>query len=745
MPAQTPSMTRKPRNESVADNLTGLLDSNSKFVKSARTRSGQASNRRGLSNSSIAVQAGEEAAIRTALPIAQQDASQAAASNLSSQKNIEAGGLIDKSDANKLTAQTQAEAQQTKFQTAQNIDDLASQTQAEGAQSSLLDKDISGKLTSQTQAEGSKAALLGTQIAGDLASQTQAEAQQTSLLDTQIAASLTAQTQAELAGLTAQAQDELSKATLQSAAIAGNLTAQTQAEVAALSSQAQAELATAGLLKTDIAGQLASQTQAEASKAGLLSTQIAGDLASQTQAEAQQTKTQEAAIAANLALQNLDIVSKENIAKLNVDSNDRDRASSISAIMLNSISAARTAINNNPDIPSGQRAFLLKDLAAREKASLAVVEGLYGVKIQWPTLSDPGNPNGGGSPDKQPTDDGTDFDIFGDPIDNTTSGGTKTGPPDVFGDPTRTPSDIDTDAESFGDMSEEDQNAVSTAVESVTTTDIGNALGIEVASVDLSGIDFDLSQEVGIDALTESINSTTGLDLSVDQVTSGVMGAVSVAIGNSTVTNALGYAQAIMDLMDGKTEKGLAKAAITTLGVVSPPLGLLASIAFAAYNFFTEEEPATTSDAENEAADAQAEADGMGAGGADEGKAGTGVTADGIDMDAINAAEEEAEEEAQTEAEQGVEATGMGPGGSEEGTPGTGQTGTPGPDPTDTSGPSDGGGDGAGADSGEAGGDGNEDGGDEDDGDDGEDGGGGGGDSDDGSEDSGGDDGSDGW
>ena len=65
----TPSADSK-----VSDQLNNLLDENSRFIQSARARSNQAANARGLINSSIGVGAGESAAINAALPIAQQDA-----------------------------------------------------------------------------------------------------------------------------------------------------------------------------------------------------------------------------------------------------------------------------------------------------------------------------------------------------------------------------------------------------------------------------------------------------------------------------------------------------------------------------------------------------------------------------------------------------------------------------------------------------------------------------------------------
>jgi|GEM_PF-4133178 len=76
-----------PENDSVQAKVTGLVSQNSPLMKQARTQAKQYSNRRGLLNSSMAAGAGVDAALKSALPIASQDASQ------TNQKNITVMGL----------------------------------------------------------------------------------------------------------------------------------------------------------------------------------------------------------------------------------------------------------------------------------------------------------------------------------------------------------------------------------------------------------------------------------------------------------------------------------------------------------------------------------------------------------------------------------------------------------------------------------------------------------------------------
>lgn len=60
--------------DSVAGQLSGLLSSNSPYIKAAEETAKRTSNARGLLNSTMAATAGQKAAIESALPIAQQDA-----------------------------------------------------------------------------------------------------------------------------------------------------------------------------------------------------------------------------------------------------------------------------------------------------------------------------------------------------------------------------------------------------------------------------------------------------------------------------------------------------------------------------------------------------------------------------------------------------------------------------------------------------------------------------------------------
>lgn len=78
----TGKWTPDERDESVSGRVTGLLSQHSPLMKQARTQGLQTANRRGLLNSSMAVQAGQDSAYRVAVPIASQEAAQATSRNM---------------------------------------------------------------------------------------------------------------------------------------------------------------------------------------------------------------------------------------------------------------------------------------------------------------------------------------------------------------------------------------------------------------------------------------------------------------------------------------------------------------------------------------------------------------------------------------------------------------------------------------------------------------------------------------
>ena len=208
--------TIDPAKGTVAGQLKGLMDQENPLMTKARTNTAQAFNARGLINSSMAVGAGEEAAINTALPIASADAgiydtasrenqaatntgyqftagaqnnaalSDAAAANTSSQigqtaaetrATQEAGGLIQSRQIAEAGGQTRLTAAQE--QAAQSrLAELNAQLQtgligAQGTQTRMTQAQAEAAQTELAQLQATlQTGLIGAQ--GEQARQTQA-------------------------------------------------------------------------------------------------------------------------------------------------------------------------------------------------------------------------------------------------------------------------------------------------------------------------------------------------------------------------------------------------------------------------------------------------------------------------------------------------------------------------------------------------------------------------------------------
>lgn len=97
----------------VENRMTGLLGSNSDYMKRAKGTATVASNRRGLLSSSIAAGAGASAAIDAALPIAQQDANTFAQSDLTKQNYFNDQSLAEQQAFNTSRLSAQDATQQS--------------------------------------------------------------------------------------------------------------------------------------------------------------------------------------------------------------------------------------------------------------------------------------------------------------------------------------------------------------------------------------------------------------------------------------------------------------------------------------------------------------------------------------------------------------------------------------------------------------------------------------------------------
>jgi hypothetical protein len=105
---QAPWLGSQPQvDDSMANKVTEIASKDSALNQMARTEGLKAANRRGLLNSSMAIDASQDAVLRSALPIASQDAAQAAAKNAAA-KGFEYGMTAQEGQQQFQTGERQA-------------------------------------------------------------------------------------------------------------------------------------------------------------------------------------------------------------------------------------------------------------------------------------------------------------------------------------------------------------------------------------------------------------------------------------------------------------------------------------------------------------------------------------------------------------------------------------------------------------------------------------------------------------
>jgi hypothetical protein len=105
--------------KTVQSQVQDIIANNSQLMQQAATRADQASNARGLLNSSIAVGAGQDAVLAAATPIAQADAGIYANANLADASNKQQVNLANQNSTNTATQFSTAAANTVKAQNSQ--------------------------------------------------------------------------------------------------------------------------------------------------------------------------------------------------------------------------------------------------------------------------------------------------------------------------------------------------------------------------------------------------------------------------------------------------------------------------------------------------------------------------------------------------------------------------------------------------------------------------------------------------
>jgi len=174
--------------QTVSGQLQGLLDANSDYIQSARDRTLRTANARGLTNSSIAASAGEDAAYQAAMPIATSDAQvnrdvdayNAALYNQGLMYNTDAQNAAitkDRDYINQANVLAQQQSGQKDLATQQIAADKASQTAALGSQMSIA------QLQAETTKYQSDKTAANSQYNTDANTKIQAEQNKTTLVN----------------------------------------------------------------------------------------------------------------------------------------------------------------------------------------------------------------------------------------------------------------------------------------------------------------------------------------------------------------------------------------------------------------------------------------------------------------------------------------------------------------------------------------------------------------------------------
>jgi hypothetical protein len=158
-PYQTSGALSTPRDvqekETVAGQMKGLMSQESPYTTMARTRAAEAANTRGLLNTSMGVQAGEAAAIESALPIAQHDATTYSTAAQAAQEYGHRGALSAQESAQTM-AQDVNKGEITKDLTSQEYRLKTELMEREYQQKGLLASQDHQQLMSRTQYEWSQ-------------------------------------------------------------------------------------------------------------------------------------------------------------------------------------------------------------------------------------------------------------------------------------------------------------------------------------------------------------------------------------------------------------------------------------------------------------------------------------------------------------------------------------------------------------------------------------------------------------
>ena len=342
---QGPTLGTVSANQTVQGQMSNILDGNSPLMQRAKTRAAQEANKRGLLNSAMGVQAGEEAVLTAALPIAQQDADTYKTQALTNQDWQNKYGA----DSNAYQFNSALSSQEYQQKTASDISSI----EASGAQARLGEEQ---KYQQQVGAgDYSGSGIIGAQASAEKG-----------LIETKSDLDLRAQTQSETFQGEQNAAEITSREGMQKTQIAADLNLQAEKygyekEMQATEIQARKDLVTLEYdLKSDLSTQESEQRQTEV--AAELDTRLENSKALIPLESAAKIEEIQAQVAGNKDVQ-LYASTGQIVTQFNKSVGD---------------------INNNADLNQESRTERLNEATSQLNASVQLLADLAGTEISIP-------------------------------------------------------------------------------------------------------------------------------------------------------------------------------------------------------------------------------------------------------------------------------------------------------------------------------------------------------------------------
>lgn len=331
----------KPEDDSVDKQVNTLLTPDNPFVMAAKTGATKAANKRGLINSSLAVGAGEEAAIKSVLPIAQQNAGQINAKNLSGQ------GYTQSSELQKTDIAGAAD--RLKTQIASNESMQAKDIQAQNDR--LVQQLGSAERLNAANAAAEKERL-GMQLTAD-------EKRQVTDLNAA----------KERLGIQVASQEKLQ---------ANDIAAQNERLAQQLGSQERLAAAQVAAQKEMQGQQLSADERRQVADLTAAKERLQIQLDNQNAIAALDANTR-------TAMNTLDRETQERIANMQLSAGARQSIIT-QAIQISSTYASElNSITSNTAIPADARDALLRHIAAQRDSDLSIIEQIGNVDLEWTT------------------------------------------------------------------------------------------------------------------------------------------------------------------------------------------------------------------------------------------------------------------------------------------------------------------------------------------------------------------------